>query len=101
MGVNGKGAEDPGMLEVVAASPSWGSTLFSQKASSLFSSPHLLISLLLRASPTQALKFGVVKVVCSVLELDTARSTDASFIRGSILQRNQEDKNNPSLEAVK
>jgi hypothetical protein len=38
-------------------------------------------------------KIGAVKVVCGALEPDTARSIDASFIRGSILQRNQEAKN--------
>jgi hypothetical protein len=59
------------------------------------------ISFSLRASPTEALKFGVVKVISSALDLDTARGADASFTEGSILQRNQEAKTSPSPEAVK
>jgi hypothetical protein len=60
----------------------------------------MLLMLLFRASPIEALNFGAVKIVCSVLDLDTARGGDVIFAIGSILQRNQEAKNNPSPEAV-
>jgi hypothetical protein len=46
-----------------------------------------------RPSPTEALKFSVVKVVYSALDPDAARGIDASFVGGSILQRNQKAKN--------
>jgi hypothetical protein len=56
---------------------------------------------ILRASPIGALKFGAVKVVCSALNPDIAHGVDASFTGGSILQRNQEEKNSPLPEDVK
>jgi hypothetical protein len=47
------------------------------------------------------LKFGAVKVICSVLDPDTARNTAVSFTGGSISQRNQEAGYSLSTEAVK
>jgi hypothetical protein len=54
-----------------------------------------------RASPTEALKFGAVKVICTALEPDIARDADASFARGSILQRNHKTKKQPFTRGCK
>jgi hypothetical protein len=55
----------------------------------------------LRASSTEALKFGAVKDVCSALDSNIARDAGASFARGSILQRNQKSQKQPFTRGCK